>query len=742
MYLNQPANSESTILSHSLAVMNKADNYFSNYFNSDEETRERVLFVTLFHDIGKVLPVFQKQLKGELKSNYLYPHHNEVAWAFIIKKIQADDEGAILDSLYFSHRTYVYNTVSLRLKEKYYFSSANEILSFISSEDLEILEKVYLELLSKRDWKYINFRRKDSTNDYSTPTIFNYKCGDFNDTLIIRSILFTADRLVSKDIEESSNDLDFSITINEDYKYRFESEQKPIIDSIKNKTAIIKAPTGYGKTLMGLYWIHKYKQKTIWVCPDNNTATSVYNNILTEIKCNNINISVELFLSSSVVSSTDEGNNYSSDIIVTNIDNYYFSLYKSHMLEYAINMFNRNIIFDEYHSLSDSPRLYSLFLRIMQIRSSRIKCNTLLLSATPSWHHNLFISNKTNIDVLPSNDEHFKSFNKTKFACSLKNIDELYTPEKKSGCVYFFNTIKQVQQNYLNSNLDLLLHSRYTDEDKYKILTKIYEYFGKNTMNNVDKSFITSFIGEKAMDVSYSSGEITLFSFESILQRLGRISRWGEYTTTDIKFLSPEMKSSSSEAYLWKGKYNKNFKPIIDTFFKENIADRVLTINDFYSLYNAFNIDNKSNIIEYLNSIKKEGEDTSNTIFFRKYEIDESRKGKSLRSSTDNYNYYVYNTNNEFTKLNVNSGDFFIDKTKKVAYTRKRLERFLKEVDSSKLERFLNKKFNERKELTDNDIDEWVDKSKIEEFPFMDLLHQYCSSTDSKIGIGLNFKEI
>ena len=317
---------------HSLIVKEYALKLLQKIVNgvSKERFIDIVKFSSLLHDIGKLTVNFQNFLKGERKTPGLKFRHNEIGWAFLSKYLSEDlmsieKREMLLNIVYWHH------------------GISNQIQKHTDSEILESLDKKSIEnmieyLTDIVGEKYVN-SEIDFTDSVKSPLFY------VNDKILskhshslnlLRSIVIAADRNSSN--FQSLSDVDFKEEVDKyfrasekinitsskfDGSKRYEL-QKSIVNQIKEgKTTLVKAPAGFGKTLLGLMWGLKTGQKQIWVVPRNAIAKSLYKSILEELKNLNITTSVQLVLSGEIENSNcPDLKQYESNIIVTNIDNF------------------------------------------------------------------------------------------------------------------------------------------------------------------------------------------------------------------------------------------------------------------------------------------------------------------------------------------------------------------------------------------------------------------------------------
>lgn len=585
------------IYRHSDIVAKASDMMFKQIIKDDsiyDRYKDVVNLSSKLHDIGKLTMNFQKFLKGELKSPKYKYRHNEIGWAFLSKYLVSD----------FKDREYILNIVY------WHHGITNKLASYTDSDVLKELDSesvsnmlTYLEsIVGKENIDTSNY--KDSVDAPSFYTKDEYILP------MLRSIVISSDRLVSEitDIEyvddslinnyfNSENLYDSSIVSKFENTDRFNKQKDIATEAFLYNTTMIKAPAGFGKTMLGLLWGLKNNRKTIWVCPTNSITTSLYESITKELGNLNIsNINIQLVLSSEI-KKTNNGDRdiYDADIIVTNIDNFLAPSFKNSIMDSGSLLYSSNVIFDEFHVLIDDAPLMSLFVNIMRSRHKLTSSKTLLLSATPMLCTHLWDSGFNNITkILPDKNSHYPSVHSELYNINL--VMDRTDIKEDNNMLVVENTIRNSQIAKSDSIYDMLLHSDFLDDVKEKKLYKLLNEHGKD--NKCNKSNILgTHILQASLDISFNNLYETILSPESTIQRIGRINRWG-------------MKNTSSNIYIFQKKDERMIKNIL---YNEELSNKwytfismynnkSLTLDTLYTIYNDFTNKNRKEIEQYVTS--------------------------------------------------------------------------------------------------------------------------------------------
>jgi len=652
-----------------------------------EEQLKTIEISGLLHDIGKMTEEFQKMLRGQVKkpkNNFL---HNEIGWAFLYTYLDTAD--SIFDFTEVVNLIHWHHGIYRKLSK-----STNEtIIDSLSDENIELMKGILVELMGEKHL-YV----KDDKSRKTTPQ-FYYSNGDIiNDYKeynklfsISRTCLITADRIVSV-LEEENNDLvinyenvsnqveskmeeylnkstSYNILMPDGYvKERFKL-QKDIAESCdfkseepteKNNTTIVKAPSGFGKTMVGLIWSSLNNKKTIWVVPRNIIAKSIYKSIIEELeKMNLSHVKVELFLTGKrekcnfkEKKDLKKNNEFNADIIVTNIDNFEAPSIRDNIADRLFLTHSANIVFDEYHEfLSDLP-LFACFENLMKARHRNTESRTLLLSATPIDISSMWdsIDNKTKIS--PNNTKHHPAIHKREYLIRVK--DE-FIHDRKGSELIIFNSIFESQIHLNKIPTATLYHSKFDKKSKEDKFNYLMENYSKNSPMNLDKSpIISALMIQASLDISVLNLYESVQSPEATLQRIGRTGRFevdyvnGELTINVFKVRSRlnKEKFSRSENAVDRLLYDDK---LTELWYKEisRYDGKKMTLDEFYVLYNKHVHENRDDRKKFFKKKLSLSLDRLAKVYPRKFSLKNKKDdiiiagGNKLRSLGDEIFYLV-----------------------------------------------------------------------------------------------------
>jgi len=656
-YLAKDVNEgSSTLLEHSKYVSKVAVLVAKmTLSNPDSDLIKAVEIAGLLHDVGKMTDYFQNFTRGkDTPKKYKLPYlHQEIGWAFLELNLDLGDcklKELVLDAIYWHH--------NLPHQRKLGFNYSNVIMESVKPQEnknMVLFTKHVLdnqEVINEREW-----------SDTQTPYFYNPKFDDTHDPKVtdyrkqfVRYCLMIADRNVSaitnKDdlptvdfnrmfnnmlLRKSVVDVPQTLYGNSD---RWK-EQKSLVEDVTSNTALVKAPAGFGKTLVGLLWNFKRDRKLLWVCPRNSVAATVYLSILEELKVMNINMKVELFFTNEYQDSNYlEPSKFKSEIIVTNIDNYLAANIDTNKTDGLFYINNFDVVFDEYHELVDQGAYFSLFLNNMKTRHRLTNARTLLLSATPIPLEHIWDAKDMYTQILPKNG-HCTPAHQNKYDISI--VTEL--PERKLDTVHFFNSVKGAQKFAIERNRDWIMHSKFLTPKRDIDFEKVHLIYGKNGINmeHLKVNLVATPVLQASFDVSFSHGNESVKSPEDTLQRIGRVDRWGN--ASERSFTIIKSKDKSEQTTIGK-QYNKGLS---DMWFEEleKLNGGKFTLSEIYDVYNNFTNTNLKAIKFYIRARIKESTDHLSEIFPKKngLSLDDEKNyiagGNRLRRTKNKEIYFI-----------------------------------------------------------------------------------------------------
>lgn len=618
------------------------------------ENLEKIQISALIHDIGKCLEGIQKYFKSfnaqdvqesdEMELGTI--HHHEASWAIAMCLFDKSKFEYALNAIYWHHAKPIYDKET---KESDYISN---ILNKISESEIEEIYKNLSILIPKAlipFEQFINNIKSFKESGEKTPSYYSPTESRSNQhSILYRTILISSDRISSSlSIRENElvlSDDNFCKSLLENSKKLLTASIPSFYDKERvnlqieiakqcdeNKTTIVKAPAGFGKTLVGLLWTLNRENKLLWVCPRNVVVESVYDSILSEINSLGLNgkISVELFVTGNRKQSTNPDLKvFQSDIVVTNIDNFLAPVSKNRFGIWGVEILKRDVVFDEFHEFITESALFSGFVEIMKIRNSIVKCNTVLLSATNFMFNFLWDTPIKKTKILPNNEEHYPAAHSKSYKVEFVHENELVN---KKNSLIITNSIFNAQLKKKNLNMDLLVHSDFLEEDKNEIFAVLFENYKKGSTNENKPSVASAPIIQASMDVSFHDISKSSLSPEADVQAIGRCNRWGEYDDSTIRFFRIETERKSERKAI-KVLYDLNLNDIWYDFLQKEIEsyNYKITLNDLYKIYNKFNKTHEEQIKAFVRGKYKSSLNSLSNIEPVKYGIGSGSKKVSI----------------------------------------------------------------------------------------------------------------
>lgn len=385
----------------------------------------------------------------------------------------------------------------------------------------------------------------------------------------------------------------------------------------KDYIAVLQGPAGCGKTKIALEWASKTDvQKIVWVCPRVQVCLGILQDLTQADYLPNSKI--EIFtgeykkilsngLSFEDAEETKTRDYFSGDIVITTIDQVVNNIISHQKVNGMIDFMQAHVVFDEFHELIPMPAFNLLFAELIEAKKLRQHhANTLLVSATP---HDYYIKKVLKLDE--TDIVRVESFNQADYQIEFKPYDDqngevspLIIDKMANDKVTFVitNTAQEAQIGFLLNQNDenaILLHSKYTKQDKAEWFDKVYDCF-KQQGNGNYQVLRSGPIVQASLNISCERMFTDMTSPENWLQRLGRLDRFDNnnalntYTTVLPKSAETGKQSSSKAKFLANMNVWHSSVAWLN-FVKNYIADKgdIVKINDLYQVYQAFYADEK-----------------------------------------------------------------------------------------------------------------------------------------------------
>lgn len=651
MYLANSDNKQP--LDQHLAGVAKLSMYAARHLGLPEKIVELCGVAGMLHDIGKVHPDFQEYLVNEdfQSSSEEFVRHNELSWAFCNdffkhpgNNREKKQNVSFLQAVFWHHGTTRFDK---DIKEL----TSTKILQIVGEDVIKRI-RIFVNNLSEiSPVPLSNYIDQEAGDDaQNVPLLFQSTTNVHGNAinLAIRSCLIFADHHVSKlstdqlqellkdnaDLSVFFPDRKLQASFNEpppNYDTKRLDNQKEIISKC-GRVSVVKAPAGFGKTLVGLMWSVQQGGQIYWVVPRNAVAESVFRNIKEEIEAFKLDLSVEVFLTGERKDSYGKVDKKpcTSDIVITNIDNLLSPIVSDKNVGrlFAVNV--ATIVFDEYHEFVNEEAMFGTFVSYMGLRQLLAQnTKTLLLSATPSIIHTLWESQDSKSTILPCDDQHYPAQHTKVYNITTSDDHFDHDENDKDSLMVMYNSVRNVQENFSLGGFDHITHSKFTDKHRKEKLENVFDVFGKNGSGK--GKIISAPVLQASADISVKQLFRVSESPEADLQTIGRVNRWGREDQADVHFSDVSNKSESSAINV---RYKKNLNRLWFDVLAEQTDGKPFTLDQLYKLYNKFNTEHRADVRLYLEERLEESLDRLSKHYYPKVHGEKTERkisGKNLR---------------------------------------------------------------------------------------------------------------
>ncbi len=597
-----------------------------------------------------------------------YPRHNELSlllFEFLFDNNSLNDDSIkrIKHAIYWHHAKPMRKTDFKKLIDIYNklenfeneYKKVFDSLKGVFSSLEKIAENYEEDILKTFSFKKVNFddieeliegvdlpvykrySAKEKIDAYSHNINFNAKNN------LARTAIVTADRLISSLTAQELDAYIINQTLdnlldNALFKERgLKVHLKACLDyfdkrypesernKVQNKVAIeladeeinigvLNGSAGCGKTKIALEWALETNAKKIyWICPRVQVCEGIYTDLSSDEYLANANIEIvtgeiKKRRNKANEEETPEGELFSSDIVVTTIDQIINSITTHKDITTLMDFMNAHVIFDEYHEYITMQGFNLLFAELIEAKKMQqyeeTLPNTLLVSATPNP---IFIK-----DFLQINEDNIigmQSFNNSAYKVEfvvVRDDNEVQNPlmqmQNENEVFVISNTAVMAQRSFIeyqHSENSILFHSKFTKNDKEFLFNEVFNSFKKdgNKKYNVLRS---GPVVQASLNITCKKMISEMTHAENFLQRLGRLDRFGEYNESNIYTIAVtqgviEGKSKDSTSRFLKELDSLQSAKAWYDFLHNNLEEKEYQINDFYKLYQKFYEDENVN---------------------------------------------------------------------------------------------------------------------------------------------------
>ncbi|CUS77357.1 CRISPR-associated endonuclease/helicase Cas3 [Candidatus Kryptonium thompsonii] len=531
-----------------------------------------------YHDFGKANSAFQKKIRGSESHGASEIPHNFLSLLFI-----EDDDELLLKMVAFHHwRNFpdlkddkiineIYSDVQNYIEKlSTYFNRAFTLVKRgIFRKNVEILRKYYS-------------RRIDGVFDLEKESKF----------VILLGLLNRIDHSASAGVLVESEPIDkYGKTEN----FLLTKTKQPwqlveISDELKNKSGIVLASTGMGKTEMALLWSDR--QKTFYTLPVRTSVTAMYERMAKLFGKDNVGLLHSGALSDLLFewenTSTDDAfyhyemaKDLSYPLIVSTADQVFTATLKYFGFEkiYATLSYSK-VVVDEIQAYS--PETMAVITHGLG-EISKIGGKFLVVTATlPSFlKDRLEEYSEFCITKVPKLKKHkIKLVDEPLSGNTLKNFITSIRKDRVKKILVVCNTVKRSQELYdsLKEFSPLLLHSRFVRMDRASKEDKVLR-------EDFEGILISTQVIEVSLDIDFDVLITELAPLDVLIQRMGRVYRRFK---TDGEFYpsGPNVYIFTRDVSGLGNVYEKEIVEKTKSLLKDSVLSeeqKVKMVEDFYS---------------------------------------------------------------------------------------------------------------------------------------------------------------
>ncbi len=366
--------------------------------------------------------------------------------------------------------------------------------------------------------------------------------------------------------------------------------------------AVLAGAAGCGKTKIALEWAKLGNaQKIIWVCPRVQVCQGIFEE-LTQSYLPDAKIEIftgEFKFTNALDNITAEDDYFSGDVVVTTIDQILGAITTHSNVNSLIPFIDAHVVFDEYHEYINMDIFNLLFAELVANKNMRKNYDkrVLLVSATP---HYRYLKEVLTIDIDHDVIE-MPSFNQSQYRIEFTDYEENEISSNPFYRAYsdktfvISNTAKTAQLGFLTQKdheNSILFHSKYKRSDKKSLFTEVYESFKQQGSQQYDV-LRSGPIVQASLNISCDFMLSEMSSAENILQRLGRLDRFGQNTevnTLNIAItdgIKNGKQTGASAMFLAKLNSLHSAKAWY-SFLTERLDNKVFQLPELYQVYKDF----------------------------------------------------------------------------------------------------------------------------------------------------------
>lgn len=298
--------------------------------------------------------------------------------------------------------------------------------------------------------------------------------------------------------------------------------QEKISNIPANKNVLILSSCGSGKTEASYYYSLKWGSRVIYALPQRTLATSIYE----RLKGYNDTLGYEenWTIQHSVL---QEDRFLSNKYVVTTVDQVlagYLGIGVQALIK-GRNVVRSNFIFDEIQLFEPNKTLKTT-IQMLDALYQRENQFIIMTATMPSYLIK-FLSERYQMEVIVTKRPSVEDRKVT--IRYQEKLDIAMVNDYQQKQIIICNTQREqieIYKKIVDQSRCILLNSKLLASDRERVESELAVYFGKNSEEN-DKILISTQVVEAGMDISASRMYSSISSIDSLIQRDGRVCRWG-----------------------------------------------------------------------------------------------------------------------------------------------------------------------------------------------------------------------
>ena len=488
----------------------------------------------ILHDIGKVSPLFQAQLRHGYERSPHFIFRHEIASLFFISLLEENERAAVLEMIVAHHKS-VFNDVGqkglLDLDENLKDCFAKHAKQFTewSGTALAILKEMGLTVHP------ISMEEARDNYDYAIDYCWALEdgCSEW------KGVLMAADHYASALNERVETSLD-KLFIKPDlsfYNRRNDLYPLSMIDAEDRRLhTMVTAPTGAGKTD---FLLRRCRGRVFYTLPFQASINAMYDRIKEDIG----NTGAQIHLLHATSDLKVEEDNVEERILQRHIGASVKVLTPHQMASIvfgikgyeamAEDLRGCDVILDEIHTYSEE--IQSIVLRIIEILQA-LNCRIHVGTATmPTSLYNKvleLLGGQEQVYEVSLSKEMLETFNRHIIhkVCDWTDCDDLIDEAIASSkkILLVCNQVRRAQQLYESMSESypivskMLIHSRFKREDRQRLETELKTVFNVSAGPCI---VVSTQVVEVSLDISFDMMITECAPIDASIQRFGRVNR-------------------------------------------------------------------------------------------------------------------------------------------------------------------------------------------------------------------------